>query len=215
MTEQFVVGIVRGSHGITGEFKVESTSGEYSHFADMEEVTLTDGTVTRKFKVERTSEGAGVLFMKLAGINTPEQAAVYNRWEIVVPRENAHPLQEGEWYIEDLKGCSVIASAEALKEANAGGNVTAGSTAPAAVDEVVVGTVTNVMEGGSGYLVEISLSEGCTVLVQGFNVDAEGNERQAKLHEGQKALVPFNQEFFGSVDVKNRTMRLMHLWILE
>ena len=215
MTEQFVVGIVRGSHGITGEFKVESTSGEYEHFANMEEVTLTDGTVTRNFKVERTSEGNGILFMKVAGINTPEQAAVYNRWEIVVPRENAHPLQEGEWYIEDLKGCSVIASAEALKEANAGGNVTAGSTAPAAVDKVVVGTVTNVMEGGSGYLVEISLSEGCTVLVQGFNVDAEGNERQTKLHEGQKALVPFNEEFFGNVDVKNRTMCLMHLWILE
>ena len=36
MTEQFVVGIVRGTHGITGEFKVESTSGEYGHFADME-----------------------------------------------------------------------------------------------------------------------------------------------------------------------------------
>ena len=42
MTERFVVGIVRGSHGITGEFKVESTSGEYGHFASMEEVDLSD-----------------------------------------------------------------------------------------------------------------------------------------------------------------------------
>ena len=47
MVERFVVGIVRGTHGITGEFKVESTSGEYAHFADMEEVTLTDGNVEK------------------------------------------------------------------------------------------------------------------------------------------------------------------------
>ena len=52
LKDQFVVGIVRGSHGITGEFKVESTSGEYEHFADMDEVTLTNGTVSRLAKVE-------------------------------------------------------------------------------------------------------------------------------------------------------------------
>jgi|SRR5574344_368198 16S rRNA processing protein RimM len=215
MTEQFVVGIVRGTHGLTGEFKVESTSGEYGHFASMDEVTLTDGSVTRTFKVERTSGSNDYLFMKCAGINTPEEAAMYNRWQIVVPRKNAHPLQKGEWYIEDLKGCSVIASDDALKEAHLDEDVTAGDTAPAAVQKIVVGTVTDVLEGGSGYLVEISLSEGCTVLIQGFNVDAEGNEKQVKLHEGQKALVPFSEEFFGNVDVKNRTMYLMHLWILE
>ena len=28
LKDKFVVGIVRGSHGVTGEFKVESTSGE-------------------------------------------------------------------------------------------------------------------------------------------------------------------------------------------
>ena len=107
MVEQFVVGIVRGTHGITGEFKVESTSGEYEHFANMEEVTLTDGNVEKVFQVEYTQEAATTLYMKLAGINTPEDAAKFNRWQIVVPRKNAHPLQENEWYIEDLKGCSV------------------------------------------------------------------------------------------------------------
>ncbi|MFA6936865.1 MAG: 16S rRNA processing protein RimM [Treponema sp.] len=215
MTEHFVVGIVRGSHGITGEFKVESASGEYSHFANMEEVSLTDGTVQRTFKVEKTSIGTGCLFMKLAGINSPEEAAVYNRWQIVVPRENAHPLQKGEWYIEDLKGCSVIASKEALKEAKIDEDVTAGGTAPASVEKIVVGTVTDVLEGGSGYLVEISLSESCSVLVKGVNVDSEGNEHKYDLREGQKVYVPFNKEFWGEVDVKKRTMLLMHLWILE
>ena len=98
MVEQFVVGFVRRSHGLTGEFRVESASGEYSHFADMEEVSLTDGKETKLFKVESTEEASATLYMKLAGINSPEEAAKYNGWEIVVPREKAHPLQKDKCY---------------------------------------------------------------------------------------------------------------------
>ncbi|MCR5218158.1 ribosome maturation factor RimM [Treponema sp.] len=192
MVEQFVVGIVRGSHGITGEFKVESTSGEYEHFANMEEVTLVNGEEKKTFKVEETKEGAAVLYMKLAGINSPEEAAKYNRWEIVVPRKYAHPLQKGEWYIEDLKGCSIVYKETA-------------EDAPAA--EHVVGTVTNVLEGGSGYLVEILLSESCSLLADSVKLNKKGNPKTV--------YVPFKDEFIGEVDVEAQKMQLMHLWILE
>ena len=196
ITERFVVGIVRGSHGITGEFKVESTSGEYGHFASMEEVALSDGTAEKTFKVESTKEAASTLYMKLAGINSPEEAARYNRWKIVVPRKNAHKLQKNEWYIEDLKGCSVWYKKE-----------TAGNTAPAIDENSVVGTVTNVTEGGSGYLVEILLSESCSFLSDDVKLTRKGNPKTV--------YVPFKDEFIGKVDVDNRQMQLMHLWILE
>ena len=191
MTEQFVVGIVRGTHGVAGEFKVESTSGEYEHFERMEEVTLTDGSTSKVFKVEEVAPGTGTLYMKLAGINSPEEAAKYNRWEIVVPRKYAHPLQKGEWYIEDLKGCSVW-----YDETYENG----------AADDAV-GTVTDVKEGGSGYLVEISLSEACTLLRNDVKFGKDGKVRTV--------YVPFRNEFIGDVDVEGRKMRLMHLWILE
>ena len=194
MVEQFVVGIVRGAHGVTGEFKVESTSGEYEHFERMEEVTLTDGTTSKLFKIEEVSEGNNILYMKLAGINSPEEAAKYNRWEIVVPRKFAHPLQEGEWYIEDLKGLSVV-----YEDA-------AGDTAPAAEDSVV-GTVTDVKEGGSGYLVEILLSESSKLLDDSIKFTKDGKCRTV--------YVPFKDNFIGTVDVENGRMQLMHLWILE
>ncbi len=185
MVKEFVVGIVRGSHGITGEFKVESTSGEYDHFENMEEVTLTDGQVRKLFKIEYVKQGADILYMKLAGINSPEEAATYSRWQIVVPREKAHPLQENEWYIEDLKGCSVFYKDET----------------------VIIGTVTNVKEGGSGYLVEISLSESSKVL--------EDNIKYTKGGKVRTVFVPFRNEFIGKVDVEAKLMELMHLWILE
>ncbi|MCQ2240273.1 ribosome maturation factor RimM [Treponema sp.] len=195
LKDKFVVGIVRGSHGITGEFKVESTSGEYEHFADMDEVTLTNGTVSRLAKVESVSEGSNILYMKLEGINSPEEAAKFNRWEIVVPREKAHKLQKDEWYIEDLKGCSIW-----YKE-------TAGDTAPAFDENSIVGTVTNVLEGGSGYLVEILLSESCSFLSDDVKLTKKGSPKTV--------YVPFKDEFIGKVDVDNRQMQLMHLWILE
>lgn len=195
LKDQFVVGIVRGSHGITGEFKVESTSGEYEHFADMDEVTLTNGTVSRLMKIESVSEGSNILYMKIEGINSPEEAAKFNRWEIVVPREKAHKLQKDEWYIEDLKGCSIW-----YKE-------TAGDTAPAFDENSIVGTVTNVLEGGSGYLVEILLSESCSFLSDDVKLTKKGNPKTV--------YVPFKDEFIGKVDVDNRQMQLMHLWILE
>lgn len=195
LKDQFVVGIVRGSHGITGEFKVESTSGEYEHFADMDEVTLTNGTVSRLMKIESVSEGSNILYMKIEGINSPEDAAKFNRWEIVVPREKAHKLQKDEWYIEDLKGCSIW-----YKE-------TAGDTAPAFDENSIVGTVTNVLEGGSGYLVEILLSESCSFLSDDVKLTRKGNPKTV--------YVPFKDEFIGKVDVDNRQMQLMHLWILE
>ena len=31
----------------------------------------------------------------------------------------------------------------------------------------------------------------------------------------RKVIVPFNEQFIGKVDVKNGTIQLMHLWILE
>ena len=195
LKDQFVVGIVRGSHGITGEFKVESTSGEYEHFADMDEVTLTNGTVSRLMKIESVSEGSNILYMKIEGINSPEEAAKFNRWEIVVPREQAHKLQKDERYIEDLKGCSIW-----YKE-------TAGDTAPAFDENSIVGTVTNVLEGGSGYLVEILLSESCSFLSDDVKLTRKGNPKTV--------YVPFKDEFIGKVDVDNRQMQLMHLWILE
>ena len=69
--EQFIVGFIRGSHGISGNMKVESTSGEFEHFYSMKEVTLRNGKTgdSKLCKVEAVSEGAGTLYLKLVRID--------------------------------------------------------------------------------------------------------------------------------------------------
>ncbi len=175
---QLVVGFIRGTHGFSGECKVESTSGEYEHLLNLKEVTLKLGDIEREAKVESVSLGNKIAYVKFEGINSDSEILKYNRFEILVPRKYCKPLKKDEWYIEDLQNCSLI-----YEEKND----------PALDAPQKVGIITDVLEGGAGYLLEVSLSDSCN----------------------RKVLVPFNEEFIGKVDIKNETVQLMHLWILE
>ena len=143
--------------------------------------------------------------MKLSGIDTPEDVKKYSRWEIVVPRDKACPLDENEWYVEDLKRCSLVYYPDGEKTGGKGGLENGG---------VVVGKITDVMEGGSGDLLEISLAENCDLLGDEvkYDFDKKGNKLKVRT-----VYVPLKEEagFIGKVDIENKTVQLMHLWILE
>ena len=176
---QLIVGFIRGSHGFSGESKVESASGEYEHLLNLKEVTLRHGESLKETKVESVSLGNAVAYVKFAGIDTDVELKKFNGWEILADRKYCKPLKKDEWYIEDLRDCSLVYE---------GKDDPATSVAPK-----VVGTITDVLEGGGGNLLEVSIVESCD----------------------RKVLVPFNNEFIGKVDMKNKTVQLMHLWILE
>jgi 16S rRNA processing protein RimM len=190
--ERFVVGIIRGPHGLTGKVKVESTSGEYEHFAHIKEVSLRGKTsgiaggenLEKKFAVEKTELGGSrenpVLYMKFAGIDSPEGAKAFSGFEIVVPREFASPLRKGEHYVEDLKQCVLVHC---------------GSTA----GPQEIGTVDGVFEGGAGSLLEVRL-------------ETDGSEGQ---RSARTVLVPWTKEFIGAVDVDKKQIELLQAWILD
>lgn len=198
--ERFVVGIVRGTHGLAGNCKVESTSGEFRHFSGMRDVVLRKNGVESERTIEKVSFGSGILYIKFRGIDTPEDGKKLSGSEILVPREYACPCGKDEYYVEELKQCQLVyagGSAEGL----------AAEAAPAADDFVVVGTITDVLEGGAGDLLEVVLSESCDLLPQELRTTSSGKAR--------KVLIPFKKEFIGTVDIAGRRVQLMHLWILE
>ncbi|MBE6359997.1 MAG: 16S rRNA processing protein RimM [Treponema sp.] len=191
---QLIVGFIRGSHGYSGECKVESASGEYEHLLNLKEVTLQHGNEKKETKVESVSLGCNTAYVKFAGINSDEDIRKYNRWEIVVPRKYCKPLKKDEWYIEDLRNCSLIYEEK-------------GDSASLNAPAQVVGTITDVLEGGAGYLLEVSISESCNCISEELKKTSSGKPRTV--------LIPFNNEHVGKVDVKKGTIQLMHLWILE
>jgi 16S rRNA processing protein RimM len=146
LTNQFIIGFIRSPHGLTGEVKVESTSGEYAHFERIKEVTLRQDANERVYPIERIARGAATLYIKFAGVDSPEEARALSGAVLVVPREAACPLSEGEYYIEDLKQCALVLMPDTL--------------AP-----LLRGIVNGVIEGGGGYLLEVALTDGRMVFV--------------------------------------------------
>ena len=203
IVEQFIVGFIRGPHGIKGNIKVESASGEFDHFYEMKEVTLRNGKTgdSKVFKIESIDEGAATLYMKLEGLETPEEVRKYNGWELIVPRKYAKKLEKDEWYIEDLKNCALNYYPEQSKDG------LAVRSAPTTGKAVRVGTITDVLEGGSGDLLEVCLAEDCDILADNIKYTSGGKLRVV--------YIPFSFQFVRNVDIKNKSVQLMHLWILE
>ncbi|MBP3710021.1 MAG: 16S rRNA processing protein RimM [Treponema sp.] len=193
MAKTFIAGFIRAPHGVAGECKVESASGAYEHIALLTEVALRHGDKTETHTVESVHSGGNCVFMKFAGIDSPEEVRKYNGWEIVVPREYAYQPKNGEWYIDDLINCSLVYEGKDRLSGE--------------VSIKTIGTITDVLEGGAAYLLEVRISEECSVLADNIKYTASGKIRTV--------YVPFSDAHIGKVDIENKAVLLMHLWILE
>jgi len=166
MIERFIAALVGPPFGLTGRLKIESPSGETSHLLGLKKAVLRKGQGEEKeYIIEETFTAP--LSIKFEGIDSPEAARALKGAEILVPREQAAPLNEGEFYIEDLRGLEVIAEGK------------------------TVATISDIIEGGGGFLAEVLLVS------------------------GSKRLVPFRDEFFGEVDPAAGRAELLKPWILE
>ncbi|MCE1206370.1 MAG: ribosome maturation factor RimM [Spirochaetia bacterium] len=135
--------------GLRGYLKVHSFSGEYGHILKLKEAVLyppqsavQQSSAPRKLKVKGFEEGEWGISIAFAGYESPEKARELVGMAIVVPREQACPLRDNEWYIGDLVGMDLVFQ----------GSVKA--------------TVAGVLDGGPDPLLEARLLEdGRTVLV--------------------------------------------------
>jgi len=143
MTEQFVAGIVGAPFGLKGFVKVKPLSGEIDHLLKLTSVTLRQGEKERTLAIEESAAIPPAVAIRFAGFDSPEAAKALRGAQLLVSREDAAPLQPGEFYIEDLKGLAVIA-------ADSG---------------EVLGHIADVIEGGGGDMAEIRLNDGKTRLV--------------------------------------------------
>ncbi|MDR2402761.1 MAG: ribosome maturation factor RimM [Spirochaetaceae bacterium] len=142
MIKQFVVGLLGSPFGLKGFIKVRSLSGEYGHIRRLRSVTVRRNGEEEEREIEASAPTASGLAVKFRGIDTPEAARTLQGAELVTGREGGVPLQEGEYYVEDLKGIRVLSPQ--------------GET---------LGLIQDVVEGGGGDLLELRLSGGESRLV--------------------------------------------------
>ena len=87
------VGRVQTSHGVKGTIKVKTLSGEIEHLLRLKSVHLGSPGALTLFQVEHVRPAAGAVLLKLAGIDSPENAAEYRGQLIWVERRFASPTE--------------------------------------------------------------------------------------------------------------------------
>jgi 16S rRNA processing protein RimM len=143
MTEQFVAGIIGAPFGLKGFVKVKPLSGEIEHLLNLKSVRLRKDGKELLLNVEESVAALPALAIHFAGYHSPESVKELSGAELLVDRENAAPLQPGEFYVEDLKGLEVLASDTGQ----------------------ILGRLDTIIEGGGGDLAEIKLNSGELKLV--------------------------------------------------
>ena len=145
MTEKFIIGLVGAPFGIKGFVKVHPLSGETGHLLKLQSVIVNKDGKERLLQIEESSPSPPAVLMRFAGIESPEAAKTLNGAQLIAGREQAAPLKDGEFYIEDLKGLAVTAESDQTGE--------------------TIGHITDIIEGGGGELAEIELASGEKKLV--------------------------------------------------
>jgi len=135
------IGRIRTSHGVRGEVKVTSYSGEYEHFTAMTSLIARKDRVEKVLDIEAHRWAGEQLLLKFKGYDQPEQAKTLADFELWAPRDQAAPLGDNEVYLSDLVGCRLIYGGVAL------------------------GEVTGYLEGGSSELLEVRKNDGSVSIV--------------------------------------------------
>ncbi len=100
------LGVVARPHGVTGEVRVHVFNPESTLLEELAEVFLLSDEDEEPALVEivSTRRGPKSLLMRLAGVDSREDAEAIRGWRLSVPREALPPLEEGEFYHADLIG---------------------------------------------------------------------------------------------------------------
>lgn len=136
MQEEFQVGAIASVHGIKGEVKVFPTTDEPEKFKKLKTVQLRTEKEEREVHLQSARFFKNMVIVKFAEFDSPEEAQKYRGASLWIPRKQAVPLKEDEYYRADLMGLTVVN--EEGKE---------------------IGVLTDVLETGANDVYEITLAD--------------------------------------------------------
>lgn len=101
------VGIITSPHGVHGEVKVYPTTDDPGRFNELKEVILDLGRSMRLLHVISVKYIKQMVILKFEEIADRNEAELLRQKPLLVTRENAVALEEGEYFIADLIGLAV------------------------------------------------------------------------------------------------------------
>lgn len=97
-------GQIVNTHGLKGYVKIQPWADDPADLLDFDRFFI-DG---REYKVEQASLQKSMVLLKLAGVDTIDEAAKLRNKELLIAREDVE-LEEGVVFIADLIGLTVLA----------------------------------------------------------------------------------------------------------
>jgi len=107
LTERFQVGVITSSHGLRGEVKVFPTTDDPSRFLDLEQVILDGPGRERRLTIRSVKFFKKFVILGFEGLDRIEDVERLRGCALLIDREDAIPLEDGQYYVADLIGLSV------------------------------------------------------------------------------------------------------------
>ena len=162
MEELFRVGVISNTHGIRGEVKVYPTTDNVRRFDDLKELILDTGKEQLNLHVTSVKYLKNMVILKFKEFDNINDIIPYKGMDLLVTRENAIPLEEGEYYIADIIGSKVITD-----------------------EDKILGTLTDVLQTGANDVYVVKTKDGKEVLLPSIEeciLDRDIENKIVKVH---------------------------------
>ncbi|MBO4396888.1 MAG: 16S rRNA processing protein RimM [Eubacterium sp.] len=137
VAEMLRIGVVTKPHGLKGEVKVFPTTSEPERFRDCDEVYLVTKNDLMTLHVTGVKYFKKQVILKFKEFDKIEDVQNYHNCDLMIDRDDAIELAEGEYFLYDVPGCSVYDE-----------------------DDNLIGEVTDVLETGANPVFVIKLKGG-------------------------------------------------------
>ena len=157
----YQVGIIVKPQGVKGEVKVKILSPRPERFYDLEKVYIRFDKL-QTCLIENIRISNGLVFLKLAKIDSRNDAELLRNKEILISEDQLIDLEENEYFVHDLIGCQVV-SEEGLK----------------------IGEIEDIIQNSSNDIYIVKNQQGQEVLIPAINdvvKDVDINARQVTIH---------------------------------
>ncbi len=104
----YLVGKVLKPRGLSGELKVSIITSFPNHFKQLQTLFIQNERQWLPYHIEQVRFSDKFVYLRFAGIQTVEQAALLRNKELYIRAEHLQKLKEGEYYIHDLIGLPVF-----------------------------------------------------------------------------------------------------------
>jgi 16S rRNA processing protein RimM len=101
------IGKVLDAHGLDGELKVKPFTDSPSYYEAHAEVILDAGKGLRPHAVRGIRNAGALWIVALEGLEDREAALALKGAELLLDESELRPLEEGEYFLDDLIGCTV------------------------------------------------------------------------------------------------------------